>query len=114
MAIGMLMRKSYAGLLKVAFVALTVLGLVLLGAYTQHLRASLDEAQEAARTAQEALKRTQATLAYRDRLRAQERASRAASEAAVQAALASAPDWAGTETPKEVQDAVCGTLDCVE
>ena len=91
---------------------LACLGVCLGGGYIGHLRAELHSAQEATRTAQEALKKAQATLVYRERLRASTARQTASAQASLQGATASAPAWASTSTPTEVQHALCATLDC--
>lgn len=81
-------------------------------AYIVHLRSELAQAEQAAKTAQEALKRTQATLAYREKLRATTARLEASARASLAAAAASNPDWASAPVPQEVQDALCAHLDC--
>lgn len=90
-----------------------VLGLLLGGsAYIVHLRSELAQAEQAAKTAQEALKRTQATLAYREKLRAATARRGASARASLAAAAASNPTWASAPVPQEVQDALCAHLSC--
>ena len=95
----------------VALIAV-LLGLVLCGAYIGHLHNQTRQARAEARTAQEALKRTQATLAHREKLRAATGRATASARASLQAAEAAHPDWASTPVPKEVQDALCAHLNC--
>ena len=98
---------------RLAALALTLAALVLGGWYIGHLRAELHSAQEATRTAQAALKKTQATLAYREKLRAATARESASAQASLRAAAASNPTWANTQVPQEVQDALCAHLDCL-
>lgn len=82
------------------------------GWYIGSLRADLKDAREATRTAQAALKRTQATLTLREK----QRVATARETASAQASLASASSkntaWAEAPVPPEVQDALCAHLDC--
>lgn len=96
--------------------ALILTGLALAAgvAYTLHIRAELVQARQEAKTAQEALKRTQATLAYREKLRAATARQEASARASLAAAAASNPAWANTPVPKEVQDALCAHLACAD
>ena len=89
-----------------------LLGLVLCGTYIGHLHNEASTARAEARTAQEALKRTQATLAHRERLRAATAREAASARASLAATAASNPTWANTPVPQEVQDALCAHLDC--
>ena len=95
--------------------ALILVGLALAAGvtYALHIRVELVQAREAARTAQEALKRTQATLVYREKLRAATAREQASARASLAAAAASNPTWAAEAVPQEVQSALCAHLDCV-
>ncbi len=89
--------------------------LALLGGvrYTLYLRDTVQTLEGRAEKAENALKRTQATLARRERDRAATARLAASVQASVQAAVQAHPEWASTETPKEVQDAVCRAVPCV-
>lgn len=89
--------------------------LALLGGvrYTLYLRDTVQTLEERAEKAENTLKRTQATLARRERDRAATDRIVASAQASVQAAVVQSPEWARTETPKEVQIAVCGVVRCV-
>lgn len=89
--------------------------LALLGGvrYTLYLRDTVQTLEERAERAENAMKRTQATLARRERDRAATDRIVASAQASVQAAVVQSPEWARTETPKEVQIAVCGVVRCV-
>ncbi len=92
---------------------ITALGLLVGGClYIGHLRSEVRTARQEATKAQEALKRTQATLAYREKLRASSARAEASARASLAAAAASNPTWAAAPVPQEVQDALCAHLDC--
>ena len=76
------------------------------GAMYHWQHAKVKVAEEAARTAQDALRRQQATVVYRDRIRVVHDRAAASQQAALAAAVASAPEWANQPVPQEVQDAL--------
>lgn len=92
---------------------LAVLALVAGVRYTLYLRDEVQTLEVRAERAENALQRTQATLARRERQRAATARLAASVQASVQAATLAHPEWAQTETPKEVQDAVCRAVPCV-
>lgn len=98
---------------RLAALAVTLLALALGGWYIGHLRSELSEARAQAKTAQAALKKTQATLALREKLRTATAREGASARASLAAAAASNPTWATAPVPQEVQDALCAYLDCV-
>lgn len=93
-------------------VVLALAALVFGGWYIGSLRADLETARTEAETAQKALKRTQATLALRERQRAATARAQAKAAASLEAATKSNPTWAESQTPQEVQDALCAHLAC--
>lgn len=88
--------------------------LALLGGvrYMLHLRDKVQVLEVRAEKAEKALQRTQATLARREKDRAATARLVASTAASTEAAMATAPEWSATQTPLEVQDALCGTLRC--
>jgi len=82
------------------------------GAYIMHLRGELTTQREATRMAQEALKRTQATLALREKQRAASAQEAATVRASLGAALMSNRAWAEAPVPQEVQDELCKRIRC--
>lgn len=74
--------------------------------YLGTVKSERDQAQEAVKTAQAAAKKVAAVSVFRERQRDATGASAASAGASLAAAVASAPDWANTPVPKEVQDAL--------
>lgn len=70
------------------------------------VKAERDQAQEQLRSAQAAAKKVAAVSVLREKTRAATGARAASAGASLAAAVASAPDWANTPVPKEVQDAL--------
>lgn len=76
------------------------------GAVYHWQHAKVQAAEKARDEAQAALKRQKTTVVYREKLRVVHEAAKAQETASLAAAVASAPDWANTPVPKEVQDAL--------
>lgn len=70
------------------------------------IKVERDAAVQAVETAQRAAKKVAAVSVLRERKRATTGAAAASAGASLAAAVASAPDWANTPVPQEVQDAL--------
>lgn len=82
------------------------------GKYIMHLRGSLALAEARADRAEDALKRTQTTLASREVKRAATGRKTASAQASHGVALSKNQAWAETPVPQGVQDDLCKTVRC--
>ena len=99
---------------RVLALALTAGLIAGLGWATWHYRARAAQAEQALETAQEAAKRTQATLTFREGLRARHEAVRALQRVRLDAVLAAEHDWGDTPVPTDVQTELCSVLHCAQ
>lgn len=97
-----------------AVIAVLVLAVAGLGAYTQRLVKQVAVQTEAAEKAQKDLKAVQATLTLRNQQKAVSDRKAASASKALQKALEARKEWAATTTPPEVQDALCSVLHCTD
>lgn len=98
-----------------ALIALVVtLAIALAGtlAYTQRTVKKLAISEQATKTAQAELKRTNATLTLRNAQKAASDRKAASASKALETALEAHAAWGSTNTPTEVKDALCAVLDC--
>jgi len=80
--------------------------------YVFTLRTALVQATKDAKTAQDALKKVQATLALRESKRLAAEASARSANASLQSVLQQNRAWAEQPVPQEVTDDLCKTLRC--
>lgn len=88
------------------------LALALAVAGALHYRDRAHAAERDLKTAQEAAKRTQATLTYREGLRSRTDGIQALQRVRLDAVLATNTDWGDTPVPEEVQTELCSIVRC--
>lgn len=82
------------------------------GLHIVKLQGELTKQKQATKTAQEALKRTQATLAIREKQRAASAQEAASARASLGAVLMLNRAWAEAPVPQGVQDELCKRIRC--
>lgn len=110
-----MISRFTAGLIVLVLV-LSALSFGLSRAYLQAV-AKTRQAQEATQQAQGTLKAVQASTVAREAVRASRAREGALAGQSVQAATRSTPEavqWSQTETPKEIQNALCAVVRCAD
>jgi hypothetical protein len=106
------MDKVTRWLLGALLAVVAVLGAYAAVDYVVTLRTALVQATADAKTAKDALKKTQATLALREAKRVAAEASARSARDSLAAVLLKNNTWATAPVPQEVQDDLCKTLRC--